>query len=110
MILAIDFDGVIHDRAHPIPGKKMGEPLPGALEALQDLYDAGHKLIIHTAMANTPSGKQAVEDWLDHFGVDYHSVVPKPRADFYIDDHAVLHATWPQTLAAIGYVENDDAW
>jgi phosphoglycolate phosphatase-like HAD superfamily hydrolase len=107
MILAIDYDGVIHDRANPVEGRKLGPPLPGAVEALDDLHAAGHTIIVHTLMATTPSGTRVVEDWLDYYGIEHHGVTAiKPAADFYIDDKAIRHTSWPDTLQQIGF--NDD--
>lgn len=98
MILAIDFDGVL---SKPHPEFKMGEPFPRAIEALQDL--SSHHLIIHTTRANTPSGRRAVADWLEHFDIDYTEIAPKPRADYYIDDRAILHRDWVSTMRKLGY-------
>lgn len=98
MILCVDFDGVVHDRANPLPGKKMGGLLDGAEDVLDDLYRAGHKIIIHTTMANSPSGRRAVADWLEFYGVDYHEIQPKPQADIYLDDRGIQHVNWPKTI------------
>lgn len=107
--LAIDFDGVLHDYKNPVEGKKMGEPLAGAVAALDELYDRRYKLIIHTVKATTDSGKQAVEDWLDYYGFEYHDITAiKPRADHYIDDRAIHHTSWPETLDTLG-IGDDDA-
>ena len=98
-ILAIDFDGVIHDKLHPVPGKRMGAPYPGAQEAMQELYDARHKLIIFTTMATSLGGKQAVEDWLEWYDFDYHEVTAiKPTAFVYVDDKAIRHTNWTDTM------------
>ena len=103
MILAIDFDNTIMDTKHPVEGQKMGPPMPDALESLMDLHDAGHTLIIHTTRANNPSGRKSVADWLEYYDVDYDSIMPKPAADFYIDDRAVEFQDWEDTLVEIGF-------
>jgi hypothetical protein len=96
LTLAIDFDNVIHDINNPIPGKRMGGPMPGALESLEALYDQGHQIIIHTMRGNSPS----VQDWLDHYGIDYHHITNvKPGADLYIDDKALRFENWVQVMA-----------
>ncbi len=103
MILAIDLDGVLHDYKNPIKGKKMGLPIFGAVDAMEDLRQAGHKLIIHTVKATTLSGKQAVIDWLDYFDIPYHGVTAvKPNATWYIDDHALAFTDWRTTLLKLG--------
>lgn len=99
--MAVDFAGVICNMAARNEGKKMGTPYPGALDALQDLYDT-HYVIIHTTMANTPRGRQVVADWLEYYDVDYHEIVGKPGADFYIDDHAIEHKNWRITKKKLG--------
>ena len=100
-VLAIDFDGVIHDKANPIEGKRMGAPLPGTKEAMDRLYKK-NRLIIHTVMATSPGGIQAVKDWLDYYKIPFHEVTAiKPTAAFYIDDKAVKHIDWSTTLEII---------
>lgn len=100
-IVAVDFVGVICNMADRPEGHKLGQPFPGAVDALQDLYDTFH-VIIHTTMANTPRGRQVVADWLEHFDVDYHEIVGKPAADFYVDDHALEHKSWIMTKRRLG--------
>lgn len=109
MILAIDFDGTLHDITHPIAGKRMGEPIAGALQAMEDLYDQGHRIIIYTVRAATKQGKEVVEEWLDHFGIDFHDITAvKPNADMFIDDRAVRFETWEQVMALFPDDDEDD--
>ena len=92
MIIAIDFDGVLHNAAQPKPSRKMGEPMPGAKEAMIDLWRAGHQLIIHSC--NRPS---VIKDWMQYYEIPYHYVwdqVGKPPADRYLDDLAVTFTRW----------------
>lgn len=53
-------------------------------------------------MANTPRGRQVVADWLEHFDVDYHEIVGKPGANYYIDDRAIEHKDWKITKQKLG--------
>ena len=99
--IAIDFAGVICDMGHIPEGKKLGPPINGAIDALQDLYDRYH-VIIHTTFANTPGGRQAVADWLEFYDVDYHEIVAKPGADYYIDDHALEFKSWVTIKKKLG--------
>ncbi len=107
-ILAIDMDGVLHDYKHPIEGKRLGPPLPDAVVAMDDLYDRGYKLIIHTVKATTKQGAEMVEEWLDHYGFEYHEITAiKPNATYYIDDRAIRHTGWADTYKQIG-IEDED--
>ena len=98
--VAVDFAGVICDMANK-GERKLGPPMQGAIDALQDLYDT-HYVIIHTTMANTPRGRQVVADWLEFYDVDYHEIVGKPEADYYLDDKAVKFDTWTSARKKIG--------
>lgn len=109
LILAVDFDGVIHNPADRYPGKRLGSPFPDAQEAMQQLYDAGHTLIIFTTKAQTDAGKEAVQKWLDFFNIPHAAVTStKPNADYYIDDKAINHTSWPSTFAKIGFSPEAD--
>ena len=48
MVIACDFDGVIHDWKHPKPGMRMGLPIDGAKEAITSLKELGHTIIVHS--------------------------------------------------------------
>jgi ribonucleotide monophosphatase NagD (HAD superfamily) len=37
-VIAVDFDGVVHDYKHPLPDRRMGEPIEGAKVALTKLH------------------------------------------------------------------------
>lgn len=97
VILCIDFNGVIEDSKNVEKGRKLGPPMPGAVDALQDLYQS-HTLIIHTTMANTPSGRRAVADWLEYYDVDYSEIVGKPKADCYLDDKGQKFISWKSAM------------
>src|ERR1017187_10119065 len=99
--ICIDFDGCINDHLHPVEGRKMGAPLPGAVDAIQDIHDFYH-VIIHTTMANSPSGRKAVADWLEFYGVDYDEISPKPAAQFYVDVRGIKFKDWQQVKKAVG--------
>lgn len=97
-ILAIDLDQVIHDKLHPVPGRRMGPPFPDSKASIEGLKRRGATIIIHTVMANTTGGKQAVADWMEYYEIPYDSIEPKIAADYYIDDRAIQHFDWKQTL------------
>lgn len=104
MILAIDWDRTLHDTDHPVPGRKLGPPLPGAREALWKLKEAGHKIIIHSCASH-----KAIRPWMDYFVIPFDYIWGespgdygvKPAADFYIDDRGLFFQSWDQTLAEI---------
>lgn len=99
MILAVDFDGVIHDPENRAPGFKMGRPVDGAVEALASLVEAGHTVIVHTVRSDSD---RHVSKWLAYFHIPHHSVTNiKPNADVFIDDKAVRFTDWQSTLAAL---------
>jgi hypothetical protein len=99
MILAIDFDQTIHDKANPIPGRRMGLPLQDAKTSLDKLNKRGHRIIIHTVMATTTSGLRAVRDWMDYYDLPYHDITAtKPNADWFIDDKAIHFDNWTQAM------------
>lgn len=101
-VLAVDWDGVLHDRSKPVEGRHLGIPYPDAKKAMEKLYRKNFRLIIHTCVAHTPAGYQAVVDWLDYYDMPYHDVTAvKPVADLYIDDKAIHHTDWDSTLKQI---------
>ena len=101
MIIALDFDGVVHDRANPKPGRRMGPPFNEAKIGVEVLLAQGHEVFIHTCMAQNESGHKAVADWLDYYSFPYLEIVEKPLADVYIDDRGLHHWSWPSTLAEV---------
>lgn len=93
-VLAIDFDGVLHDNTWRAPGHRMGVPIQGAREVMGTLKDLGHQLVIFTERGASP---EHVEDWLDYFKIPYDSVTDrKPKADVYLDDRAVRFKNWAE--------------
>ena len=99
-ILAIDFDGVIHDYKNFIEGKKMGGPIDGARESLRELKSRGNKLIIFTAKAENIARRIMIETWLIFFDIPFDEVTNiKLNADFFIDDKAIcFENNWPEIL------------
>ena len=97
MIIAIDFDGTIHDGQWPA----IGEPMPGAKEAINNLRSDGHYVIIWTCR----EGIQQTEmiNWLLAQGIGFDRVndhepgnlamyryaARKVYAHVYIDDKNV---------------------
>ena len=101
-IIAIDWDRTIHDTDNPVPGRKLGPPLPGAKEALIELRRQGHTIIIHSCARAAP-----MADWLAWWEIPYSTIWQgngKPVADWYVDDRGVKFTSW----ADLGY--NPGEW
>lgn len=109
MIIAVDFDGVIHEKSEYGDGT-LGEPMPGAIEALNALHEQGHDVFIHTARVQSPysdAESWRIRDWLTHNGVTFAPrLVAKPIADVYIDDKALRFTSWQATTAYIDMIES----
>lgn len=107
MIIAIDFDGTIAQYDGWKGEDKFGEPIVGAVAALQHLHHQGHTIIIHTCRLPT---KAMINYLIDHdipfnkINVSPVDERPKDRphklpADVYIDDKALcFKGDWPQML------------
>lgn len=97
MILAIDFDGVIHDFKHPIPGRRMGPPMAGCKEALTKFKQRGDNLIIFTVWGDA-KGQKTIADFMKYYELPYDSITNiKPQADAYLDDKAIRFVSWAET-------------
>lgn len=111
MILAIDFDGVIHDDKHPIPGKKMGPPIEGAKEALLSFRDLRHRIVIYTRRAIRPGSTTHVRSWCVYYGIPFDDVTgQKPDADVYIDDKAIRFDNWTEVRKALRKYPDWTTW
>lgn len=111
--IAIDFDGVLHnDDKGWHDGTCYGEPLPGALGAVQKLSKK-YTIVIFTAkvkgdrpLVNGKTGMQLVKAWLRKWGFEPYVkeiTCEKPRAQYYIDDKAIRFDSW-------GQMEWEDLW
>ena len=99
LVLATDFDGVIHNPTKRKPGYKLGTPMEGAVEALAEIKAYEHRIIVFCYWASTPAGVKAITDWMDYFKLPYDEVTNiKPDADYYIDNKAIRFESWQQTM------------
>ena len=99
MIIAVDFDHTIHDTDHPKPGRRMGPPIVGAIDALTQLKEQGHTIIVHSVWG---SKKDIIGDWMSFYNIPYDDITNiKPEADIYIDNKGYHFITWSQTLEDI---------
>lgn len=97
MIVAIDFDGTLHDGQYP----HIGEPLPGVVEALKGIQEDGHYIILWTCR----QGQLLTEaiNWMLNYGIPFNRVndnaphntlhygdnARKVYAHVYIDDSGI---------------------
>jgi hypothetical protein len=103
MILAIDFDGVIHDHHNPVEGRRMGPPMPGTKETLEKFKAIGDKIIVHSVWANQGAGIKTIVDYMEYWALPFDDVTNvKPDADYYIDDKALRFTSWSDVAARIG--------
>ena len=92
-IIGIDFDGTIVEHKYP----EIGNPVPGALETMNDLIQQGHKIILWTMRSGETL--QAAVDYLTAAGIELYGVnrnpdqhwssSPKAYCHLYIDDAAL---------------------
>ncbi len=105
MRICIDLDGVICRLKNGQEGYADLLPVPGAVEKLRALHDAGHYLIIlsarHMKTCDGNVGKVIARqgattlEWLARHGVEYDEIhFGKPFADVYIDDNALRFESW----------------
>lgn len=99
MVIAIDFNSTIHNPYNKLKGYKMGQPIPGAVEAIQNLHKAGHTIIIFPTWADTEQKRRAILDWLTYFKVPFDDITStKPEADLYVDDRGFRFENWKDTV------------
>lgn len=110
LVLAVDFDGVIHDHHwgwHD--GTIYGKPVPGVAESLKWLIDCGCEVVINSVRVHSrivrgesQSGQLVeMQNWLVCNDIPYtriHVGVGKPIAHVYIDDRAVRFTYWEDCL------------
>ncbi len=100
MQLIIDLDGTICTEERTF-SRSLARPKPGAVEAVNKLYENGNTIIIYTA--RTWMEYEMTTDWLEKNMVRYHQLVMgKPIGDVWIDDRAVrFDGDWQKTIAKI---------
>lgn len=99
--LCIDFDGVIHDYTDGFRhGEIYGQPIPGAFETMQRLYDAGYDICVLTTRGRDPELRMAVVAWMTmrqvemELDFEFEVTGEKLPAIAYIDDRAVRFTNW----------------
>jgi hypothetical protein len=100
MRLVIDLDGVICEE-QPTFERAMAKPKPGAVEAINRLYDKGHNITVYTARGwrEYPMTKW----WLETWGIKHHLLLcGKPVYDYWIDDRAMEFENWETICLNLG--------
>ena len=97
MIIAVDFDGTIHDGQWP----RIGEAMPGAREAINALRAPGHYIIIWTCR----EGRQQTEmvNWLLEKGIGF------DRINDHQPDQVVAYGSDARKVYAHCYVDDKNA-
>lgn len=98
-VLIVDFDDTLCIHAGDPSDIAGGTPNRVLIEKLNDLYDRGYRIEIHTARGHISTPNRAAADikfrpiimaWLEKHGVKYNRLTfNKPLAAVYIDDKAV---------------------
>jgi Predicted hydrolases of the HAD superfamily len=110
MIIAVDFDGTLCEDRYP----RIGNPRPGAFDAMVQLHKRGHYLILWTCRKGYPL-LEAIQ-WCACMGIPLDQVnAPEPSnakkfaddtrkifADVYIDDRQI--GGFPGWEAVIDYI------
>jgi histidinol phosphatase-like enzyme len=108
--IAIDLDGVIFKYDGWKGLFDWGDPVEGALGALDMLKRAGWTIIIFTTRTNPETNpgystrqlSQLVADKLDEYGIPWDEIsLYKPLADVYLDDRAMKFDGWAKALKNI---------
>jgi len=100
--IMIDLDGVICSEER-VFDRPLAEPIAGARQALQQLRDAGHTIVIYTARGWAEY--RVTRQWLDEHGMTYDAIhMGKPIAHVWIDDRAIRFRDWKQTLGELDEV------
>jgi len=96
LTIMVDLDGVIctEERVFDRP---LAKPVAGAREALKELKDAGHTIVIYTARGWAEY--RYTKSWLDEHEIPYDAIhMGKPIGHVWIDDRALTFRDWKQTL------------
>ena len=95
MTVCFDLDGTLCTNTYGAYDE--AEPFPWAIERLNGLAEAGHRIVVFTARG-TATGidwRETTREQLDRWGVRYDDLqLGKPSADVYVDDRAVHTTAW----------------
>jgi len=94
--IMVDLDGVISTEER-VFDRPLAKEISGARQALLELKDAGHTVVIYTARGWAEYN--VTKHWLDQHEIPYDAIhMGKPSANVWIDDRAIHFKDWKQTL------------
>lgn len=98
--ILVDFDRVIHKYSSGwIDGSIYDKPVPGSIEALKKLQEAGYEVIIFTAKSTLGAKRnKEIREWLKSYGLKLKVTWTKLPAIAIIDDRAIRFRSWRDTL------------
>lgn len=108
--VVFDFDGVIHSYISGWKGITTipDPPVPGIAEAIQNIRKHYVVAVVSTR-CSTPEGIEAVNSWLDKYGIEVDAVLKeKPPAIVYIDDRAICFDGDPNRL--LSRIQTFEVW
>jgi len=115
--IAVDFDRVLFTHESWQGHFNVGDPIPGAKEALRTFRVMGFKIMIWTTraqkdiIADACTKAEIPFDYINENPNQPPEINPsKPVADYYIDDRALHFVSWEQTLIEIFSREKHDAY
>ncbi len=92
MQIIIDLDGTICDEEKTF-SRSLAQPIPGAVECINTLYERGNIIIIFSARSWMEF--EMTTAWLKNNSVKYHQLIlGKPIGDVWIDDRAIQFDNW----------------
>lgn len=97
MYICVDIDGTVVKHTSPL---SVDRPVPGALDVLRELVDAGHKLIPFTMRSNKGGKNYLTEavDYLEDNGIELFGIQKNPT-----------QWSWTSSPKAYGHIYIDDA-
>jgi hypothetical protein len=90
LIIALDFDSVLHQYSKWTGPTPEEPPVAGAQEFVRSLVDDGFEVVVFSHRAATTAGKEGIIEWLVEYGFPAMDVSDrKPPAEVFVDDRAV---------------------
>lgn len=92
MVVMIDIDGTICTEERPFD-RSLAVPLPGAVEGVNKIFDAGHTVVLWTGRGWDQH--RVTKDWLLRHGFRFSELLMgKPIANIIIDDRSRQFTGW----------------